>query len=156
MTRRKRIKMRWFIGSIVVLSVAGAIWQGSRHHVPAYKKWGSHSKLCNTTGPAEDTDDFEDPIAAFTSLLFLTASVDDDIVVGVAGILASASFMLHAFETEHSRELDFSVAAGLPLFLAFSAWPVVVRTKIGSLKGPTLASFLLGLFIVTLSDYCWS
>lgn len=131
--------MRWFLVSILLLSIAGAIMQGTRTHVPAYQKWGSHSELCNTTGPATETWEFEDPIAALTSLLFLAATAEDEVVVGLGGVLASGSFMLHAFETEASRELDFAVAAGLPLFLACRRLPL-------------LGAFLLAVAIVLLYE----
>ena len=56
--------------------------------------------------------------------------------------------MLHAFETEHSRELDFSIAAGLPIFLAFSSWPLIGLERFGYVKGPVIGSVLLGVFVV--------
>ena len=130
--------MRWFLVNILVLSIAGAIMRGTRTHVPAYQKWGSHSELCNTTGPATETWEFEDPIAALTSLLFLAATAEDEVVVGLGGVLrAGPSCCTPRDRGEPGAGL--AVAAGLPLFLACRRLPL-------------LGAFLLAVAIVLLYE----
>jgi hypothetical protein len=123
--------MRVIALSVVAAYAVGCAFHLFRDSVPAYDKWGAHSDLCGTTGPHKGSDEVEDPLAAFTSLLFFVAALDNDAAVVYGALLAAASFALHSYETEGARELDFYVAAAAPLVVAVIAIPAAAALALG-------------------------
>ena len=122
--------MRAFVATAVLAITVGSLFHVFRESVPAHDKWGAHSDYCNTTGPAVGTTAVEDPISSFTSVLYVVAAWDDPGVAMIGGVLAAASFMLHAHETDGSRALDWYTARSMPLAIALLRWPPVAATAV--------------------------
>lgn len=124
--------MRVLALAVVAAYAVGGAFHLFRDSVPAYDKWGAHSEYCNTTGPHKGSSEVEDPVAAVTSLLFFVAALDNDAAVVYGALLAAASFALHGYETEGTRELDFYVAAAAPLFVALIKAPAASALALGT------------------------
>ena len=112
-----------FVLSAVLTTLVGSLFHPFRAGVPAYDKWGAHAALCNTPGPAPGTTEIEDPVSAFTSILYVVAASDSPSVGTIAAVLAAASFMHHAYETDGSRALDYCAASSMPFAIALLEWP---------------------------------